>query len=513
MSTDLLTPVDHVDVEGRRFARERRDGRPSTRTMQLVIAVAFVVWAADRGVTLMFADLRTDENLTGWITSGSLGEAVQRSWDHQGQSPLYFVLLWLWQAIVGSSEVALRLPSLCALYVAARQLASFGGDLGRPLAGKIAVVWLLSVEVGATEARPYIFLVLSLIVSSRFGVSWARAGERRDGIVWILAAAAAVYFQPFAAYALMAHGFIVWSAVRRHGWRAPAGFVALGSVLVLPLVPQLLTLRARQETLVLADLPTVADLAGSLLLIGLWLPMVLLGRNTERPDVRVSGQDASRWSGVPSWSGFVAAWLLLPPLALFAQSHLTGRSVFVERYHLAAFPAAALVIGIALCAQSRRVVLVGCSAIIFMQAILLNPIWSSDWRSAADLIEQTDIATEVWTVSPYVESNHPQYFADDFDADYLNAPLRWQGVQRDLVAIPRLADGPTRVIHDGNIGRLDGQRQAVLLVEAPSFGGDRLQGPLYVEVQLLAQGYVVVDQRVELGVLTTLFEPRSGEGG
>ncbi|MCB0333969.1 MAG: hypothetical protein KDD55_10755, partial [Bdellovibrionales bacterium] len=53
-----------------------------------------------------------DETISYWITNNSFHDVTQRAISHQGQSPLYFWILWAWRQAIGHNEFALRLPSL-----------------------------------------------------------------------------------------------------------------------------------------------------------------------------------------------------------------------------------------------------------------------------------------------------------------------------------------------------------------------------------------------------------------
>ncbi len=464
---------------------------------KLLLPFALLVAFATYWYPMLGRDLRFDENLTAWVISGSFVETVERSWVHQGQSPLYFMMIWAWQAVAGSSEVALRVPSMVALFVSCWQLQMLGKELDQRRVGQFAAIFLLVAETGATEARPYIFMILALIVSTRYGFRWLSSGARSAGLVWVVSAAVAIAMQPFAVYALVPHLTLAVLAVRKGRGLSLLGFVTLGALLVAPIVPQILMLRARQDTLVIAAPPTVVDFLSSLapahMCVGLVAALILDRRRT---DMSLSGA-----TGL----GFITLWAVLPSLGLFLQSHVTGSSVFVERYYFAAIPAAALLVAMVLARAKPWVGVVGVVIVVLSATLFVNPVQSRDWYAAVEFLEQAPTDANIWTVTGYIESNNPEAFADDEDNEYLNAPIRWHGAEQDLLAIPRTDIYANRAIIDANIDALDRSGPRTVVIVESVEGPIRQSGPEYAEEALLLDGFEITERQPDLGVLVTTF--------
>ncbi len=476
----------------------------------VLLAVSVAVYLVDRGWGAWTADLRVDENLTGWITSGSFGEAVSRSWNYQGQSPLYFMGLWVWEQIFGSTEMSLRTPSLIALAIAAWQLVGVGRDLGRVRAGQVGAALFVSMGVGGFEARPYIFMLLALIVSARAGLRWAAGGSSKLGFVWAISGAIAIYFQPFAIYALLPSVAISVAAYRRGRGRELLGLIAIGGLALVPLIPQVLALRARQETLVTVPMPTFDQLVAALLPTSMTVALVFAIADyllSKREDVRLSIQ-ATQITLAPS---FVLLWMVLPASGLFVQSHLTGDSVFLGRYFVASSPAFALGAGLLLSKVSQLRMQAGILVVVLLSAYIAQPTVTRDWRPAVVAINSLDSTTEVWTEAGYIESNHAQYFNGQ-DNEYLSAPLLWHGAEHDLIAVPRLAIPDLIPILEANLDRVIEGSTPVLLVEE-SLYGRREDGPVYLEDGLISAGFMVADRDDDtFGVMTTLYTPPTSAG-
>lgn len=468
-----------------------------------VLGVAFAMYFLDRGIGLLVSPLRFDENLTGWVTSAGFGDAVLRSWHFQGQSPLYFALSWVWQQIAGSSEIALRIPSLVALAAACWHLIGIGRDIGVRTAGIVASVFLVSSNVGAVDARPYMFVVLCVILSVRYGLRWATDGRIVNGILWAVMAALALYFGPFVVYPLAAQLVIGIVAARRGRAAQTVGLVALGGVLVLPLVPQILSLRARQATLVITDLPSVEDLLWAGFPPALLIALVVASIAHASP----------RWTDKSSnrWLVFLIAWMVLPAVGLYAQSVLTGNSTFVERYFNSSIPAVGLVAGVVFSKMKLRAAIVGCAAFVLTGAWTMHVLFVQDWSVAANTINETAEDVEVWTATGLIEAAHPLYFQDpDFQDrganDYLSSHLLWHGADRPLLSIPIASSQELDEIHQVNVDRLTFADRSVLIVQPAAEDSPGFDGPLHAMDLLRERGYEIVETRNELGVRTTLLE-------
>lgn len=495
LNTSLATSEPIQSVDGDAVKARWND----ERIFATALAMAFAVFLYDRGLELLFSPLRFDENLTGWVTSDGLGDAVSRSWNYQGQSPVYFALSWAWQQIVGSSEIALRLPSLFALGVGAWQLIRIGRDLHIRTAGYIAAVVLVSSEVGAMDARPYVFLVLSVIVSIRMGVRWAMFGRRVDGALWAVAGALALYFQPLAIYAFVPHVAIVVAAIRK-GWaKQTSAFVALGGVLLIPLVPQLLLLRARQDTLVISPIP---DLVPALVetLPPIFLAAVISG-------VVVDFLLGRTIKPVHRWFWFFAAAMVTPAIGVYLQTVVTGDSIFVARYYRAGIPAAGLAAGVALSALRIQARLIGSAAVVVFAAFTLGAHPAEDWYFAADVVNETPSDVEVWAVTGLIESTHSFYFENDDANDYLSSAILWHGAQRPVLSIPLIESDELTDVHLRNVERVVSSDSSVVIIRTANPNGPDQEGPAFVIEQLESAGYVSIETQQGRGVRSTLLAP------
>jgi len=208
------------------------------------------------------ASLWLDEFGTFWVVDGSFATMLRRTWEFQGQTPLYYSLAWLSLHAFGESEIALRVPSLLLSCLTAGVLYWCGRLLNGPRAGlyAAALFWLSAASIrNSAAARPYI-LVLCAVSVAIAGFVWAvRSGSWHARAVWIVGGAAVAWAHYvhypvivglFAAYALL-------PSLRLHyRTRAFVTDVALQLVLVGLCAPQILALFTRRGTLSWIDQPT-----------------------------------------------------------------------------------------------------------------------------------------------------------------------------------------------------------------------------------------------------------------
>ena len=454
--------------------------------MILICGVAVVViYYTVYGFDMLTRRTGVDENLTGWIVSGSFVDSISRSAAHQGQSPLYFSGLWLWSSVFGSSILTLRLPSVIAHFLAAWQLKLLGESLAGQRAGLIASVVFLGLNPSANDARPYAFLILGLIVAARLAIRWSEGPSAVRGVAWAFAAAFVLYMHPFGIYAVVPQAVFLLHGVRSGARIKDVSIVGIASVvLVLPMVPQLLQLAARQSTLVIVELPTRADYFGQLLpdaVIGALLVALFLALITDR---RVPRVPTTLYQPL----GFVLLWAVLPSTALFMQSHVSGDSIFVSRYMDGAYPGLALTVGVLFTLLPHRILAIASLAVFaVMLPGQLEPVVSPNWEPAVEIIADSPNALVV-TMSGYIELADPEAFPpSEAHNEYFNAPLRWHGVNRPLQSIPRDASATDANFIRETLRPAIDAGQPVVLVDFVWI--DRTEGPLLAESMLLSSGY------------------------
>ncbi|TWT53194.1 hypothetical protein Pla22_08220 [Rubripirellula amarantea] len=136
----------------------------------LVFAIAVAV-----RVPSCYESFWVDELHSTWCVWGALGDVAPRA-VVGNQSPVWFWALWLWRAIAGDSEVALRMSSVLCTAASASLLCVAMTRKFNATAG-LATGLVMAVETNSiffgTELRPYasIILLATLAVCSYLGES------------------------------------------------------------------------------------------------------------------------------------------------------------------------------------------------------------------------------------------------------------------------------------------------------------------------------------------------------
>lgn len=251
----------------------------------------------------------------------------------------WYLLLHLWSLVAGTSEFALRVPSVAATAAAVAITTLIGRRLGGRStavgAGIILALTPMLTSHHAQEARPYALAVLLACLST-----WLLliADERR-GVRWWVgygAAVAALGLTHFLALVILpAH--LAWCALGDRRRTLGSWVLTTSIALVAPTVVVAISLGqggvwdwiqpVTVETLLRVPVVSVGDGSLGWLLVGFGF----------------AGIGALTFRG----RALLAGWLLGPPIALLVLS-VVVRPMFVERYLLFAAPALALLAAIGL---------------------------------------------------------------------------------------------------------------------------------------------------------------------
>jgi uncharacterized membrane protein len=193
-----------------------------------LVGFLVVLAAVIRFATIASQSFWTDEALTVYEVQLPFGAMIHTVTQIETTPPLYFLLIWGWGKLLGTSEVALRSVSALAgvalvpiAYLSARELASrWAGVIAAAfVAVNPFLVWY------SQEARAYM-LVCALAGASLLWFARARHDPSRRNLVW---------WAMFSALALMTHffaGFVIFPEAAWLLWihRTRAVAVAVGTV-------------------------------------------------------------------------------------------------------------------------------------------------------------------------------------------------------------------------------------------------------------------------------------------
>lgn len=432
-----------------------------------------------------------DEHITAWVTQDGLGDAITRAQEHQGNSPLYFAIVWVVRQLIGGSAAALRLPSFLAVIGAAYQLYRYGEESDRRDVGLIAAFALVAntdVIVRGLTARPYGLLLFLLALSIRRLGRYLTTYRRRDGLVWVIAAVASLYMTPFSAVMLVPHAVVLLH--RRRFELMPTGdrwlFAVLSVALAVPLAPQVLDLAQRSDSLVVSRQPSIEDLM-QFVVPSIGVVAVVAGFIVGGFGNRLDNRDVV-------WRTAVA-WAVVPIVLLYLVGVMGTPIVGVSRYRLGAAPGAALVVAILIGRLRRPIgVLVAVTTLVVLSVLQLShaPDEREWWREATHWVQDRIEGTDAIVAYDFglIEQADVDQVADPHYGDYFTAPALAYGIQHPVRPLPNISNEQATAYLDELFLDLT-EHDTIALVAKRRLGGpdyrdefaDRLADLGYREIQ------------------------------
>ena len=391
----------------------------------LLAVCVFRLWVMPLGSSLW-----TDETATAFVVrhgehDPSLAVAPQVP------ASVYYVLPRVSTRIFGGGEWAYRLPSVLTLGMAVLLVGLLAQRLVHRDAGWFAVFACLALKgfnYEAADARPYALGTAVACAGLWFLVRWFDEGRWWDAALFV--AAAAVLWRVHLLYWPFYVVFAIYAAAR--GWRRAVPLFAAVAVLLIPVAGEAWELRRGAGFHVMTALPGWRALLDSLKPGVVAVPAAIAvfwrRRKLER-----------------SCAALILAWWLTVPLALFAFSHLTGTSVFLERYLSLALPGAALAAAAATamwlparCWRAAAAVLgIGSLLVLGRWSVAWPPHHPSEWRGAAAAVNAAaDAGTPVLCPSPFLEARAPAWFPGYPTDSFLYANLAAYPVRGAVVTLP-----------------------------------------------------------------------------
>ncbi len=341
--------------------------RPSwhRRPDWLVIAVPALAALAIGGYRLGTPSLWRDEAYTISAADRSIGQIFAMLGHVDAVHGPYYLGMHIVVSLLGTSAVALRLPSLLGMGIAAGFTAALGRRLARvaalpapALTGLVAGLLFAAAPQTtyyAQDARPYGPVVMFAVIATYLLVRAAADHRWRWWTAYGAAIALTGLFNLFALLLVAAHGVtLLLARVQARGHRPAEGdpvpqpadqppaalprWLAVVTATVVVLAPMIYFGYQQGHTLGWVSRPgmravthLIAALAGSKHLIPLVAAIALCG---------VLAGWRSRRPGELTLTGVTLPWLVLPPLILISVSQVYP--AYVERYVAFCVPALAL---------------------------------------------------------------------------------------------------------------------------------------------------------------------------
>jgi hypothetical protein len=358
----------------------------------LAAAALLIVWL---WVLPMVNSFWLDETLVAVLIKGTLAQALRNTaqWPH---SILFSAVEWTVSHISrSSSEIALRLPSLCAalatLYVWYRVgLEYFDSECGLIFAALYAILPQVSRQV--PSARPYALGLLAETAALLFLLRWLKARQTSSAYLWSICSAIAVHLHivfalSFGIELLFLLALCLYKR-RLNSW-VLFGSATVSVALMAFVVPQaMMEFRERYLLEIPLQAPGWGDLLKAAVPIA-FIPIAVVG--VVFLVARVS-HERGNWNE----AFLVGLVLMVIPFGLFALAYLGAASVFVPRYLLPAIPGVIMVWGVIVWSLKPRWVRglsLACSVLLAAGiAARGGPIpqhQDEDWRAAVSAVKNT----------------------------------------------------------------------------------------------------------------------------
>lgn len=389
------------------------------------------------------SSLWLDETGTVWLLRGGVADALSHSLYFQGGSPLYYLVEWSDKALFGTSELALRAPSVAGMILAAWLVFLLGRRLFDSASGAIAALVFVALPIvgfAAGDARPYALAMAALAGSALALVRWLERGTSTDAVVYALSFAATVYLHYLFALALLAHGVYVLARMKAGtpvtSRRLLAVYAAI-AVLVAPAAPNVLRVLSQRGVLSNPFPRTPAEVLAGLFPGVLALTLVIafaLAAIVWRPR-------GGPWKLDDGAVVFLLAWIGVTFVTLVAISEIGSADVLVPRYFMPVIPPVALLVGAGVGRLGSAWAQVAVAGVVVVVSLVEFTSWShtaEDWRAAAELERSLvdDASTPVLLFSGFIEAQQRDWLRDADKESYLNAPASAYGFDGDVIALP-----------------------------------------------------------------------------
>ena len=405
----------------------------------LLLAASVSVW-----FFAIRAPLWLDETSSYWEIAKGFWEIPAR----QGISfAAHAYILWAFSRVLGTGEIALRVPELLAmatavylLFLAAREM------FDRDIAWITVVIFCLhpTVVFAAIDVRPYAFAALAITGAILCLIRLRHSQSMILAALFGASAACITYFQLLFSVILLP---LLWCFIvlkihdRKVAWRQLGIALAVFSLMLIPVISRFNLMFHVGRALVFEPPPAFGELAftiAPLWLLFTYAVFLVISAVTEK------GRKAA---ATLDWRILLCLSLgLFPLLVLYILSVTTPLEVFVDRYRLVAVPGLALAWGMLVSVlHSRRLRLIFCVTLVSLTLFLYQHSPYSKqhgytWKYALQFAEKNAAADGATVVlcSDFPQSDSlPMPQGDDVKDDAMFTPLSYYKISVPVVGLPR----------------------------------------------------------------------------
>jgi hypothetical protein len=450
--------------------------KPASSLSKLLYPIALLaslsIW-----LLALRAPLWLDETLAYWQVSGGFWKIWSRS-ELMPSSIGYLYTLWAAKSILGSREIALKIPSTFAMLGAVYFLFRSAHQLFDPdIAFLVCVFFALEPNVvfAATDARPYAFALLATNLAIYLFIQWMTQHQMNQAILFGASAAGILYFHYL--FGAILPAFAIYYLALRHrsikeDARQLAALLTSFTLLTLPLIYRVLSLYHTRETHVVQELqhPALAalnNLAPMQTLIGFVVTAFLAALVRK---VKLPGRDC------------FPAILLCPLLALtptgvlFGVSAVTPVHLVIPRYLSVVASGSALTWGLLTSRIDSRVLRqIFCVGLV---AITVFECFSSpdsrkhevNFKQAHEFVN-ANVAKDkapVLVCSAFIEADFEPLPTDRTSENALNSQLTYYPINTPVVFLPMSLNDEAMRIGKQTIATALEQHQRFLVIAAPT---------------------------------------------
>lgn len=422
---------------------EAQGNASSVRCLAVLVAIATLLFLIRAPFTASFW---LDETITAWVVSGSLHSAWTRAVDFQGQSPLYYSLVWVVRQFFGEEEVVLRgLSIVCgglALVVTAHIARKLSADRALPLIVVALLIGSDGFQDAVLSARPYALAMLCAS-TSLFVLLSLREGYAPQKAAALSASLVATFYAHYLFIVIgLVHALVVLrdrQLVRR--------LVPWGMLTVIAFVPgifQLLSLSHRAAALSFAPVPVIsveslselpaACFAWTCAVLPVMVPLVAVVSCIVALVLAVIWDGRIRLgSAVRAHIRVLLPYILIPPPLFLVISYLSPGTLFVARYWSWSLVPLALFLGLLVCSvageRARRIALVTTVMFVILRVLSQERVLE-EWRGAAEQARAS--GNRVVLFSGLIEAEGEPLVGVGEYSQYLRAPLLVYGVRQPI---------------------------------------------------------------------------------
>lgn len=398
-------------------------------------AIATITFFSYQVIWHLQQSLWLDEFTTVWVVESSLNEVFHRSYNYQGQSPLYYLIVFTFVKIFGLTDFTLRTPSLIAGFASVVLLFKILKNYLNTEISIISCLFFLQNPLFVQEvanARPYSLVLFAFLLCLYF-VTNPSISQKYKRILFILTATLIFYLHYLYIYSIIFLAILYIFQIEKKN-RLKEAILIFSSIcfLCLATLPQLILLKQKTKLYEFAPPPSIKSFCKSLsslichilaLLFACCISQIIQNPTKSFKENLFITKYKDNFKKII----FLFAWTAFPSLFLIASYFISGVSNFVDRYLLWQIPAATTIGAIFYSFLSSKNLKGIFLLLSLISAIILKANYREEWRESINFISKESSkynTKQILILSGLIESKSLKWMRNDKNKDYLNTTVR-----------------------------------------------------------------------------------------